>query len=462
MDDAYGQSVTWVSCSFDGVDGSCATVFVPTVYEQPDAGTTAIAVARFPATGTAQGDLFINPGGPGAAGTGFAGYLASEAPGLSSNFNIVGFDPRGTGESDPLVCLDTPALDALNAFDPTPETAQERQQGIDLVDAQGDACKQNSGLLASHVTTIEAARDIDVLRAVLGDDKLDYFGFSYGTFLGTTYAALFPGKVDRFVLDGALAPGLSTMQVAEVQTQGLETELDAFLANCVKTGATCPLGQTVSDGQKTLRDFLVSVDSTPLATGDPARPLTQALAFYGVIDAMYSPTSWPELRDALGAALAGDGQELLSMSDAYFQRVDGSYVDNELQANQAINCLDEEVRGGPTTTPESVFRADSPIAGDIMFGLADRGCGDWPLTTTLTAPNYRAPGTPPILVVGTTRDPATPLVWAQQLAHTLANGVLLTRDGDGHTAYLSGNTCIVDSVDTFLIRGTPPRAGTRC
>jgi len=462
VDDAYRQTVNWVACSVGGVAGSCATVYVPTVYEQPDAGTTAIAVARFHATGTAKGDLFTNPGGPGAAGIGFASVLASVATALSANFNIVGFDPRGTGQSDPLVCLDTPALDTLNAFDPTPETAQERQQGIDLVTAQGEACKQNSGLLAGHVTTIEAARDIDVLRAVLSDDKLNYFGFSYGTFFGTTYAALFPDKVDRFVLDGALAPGLSTMQVAEVQTQGFETELEAFIANCVKTQARCPLGQTLSAGEKTLRDLLVSVDSTPLPTEYPARPLTQDLAFFGIVDAMYNPTSWPGLSDALGAALGGNGQDLLSMSDAYFQRAGGSYVNNELQANQDINCLDEEVRGGPTTMPESVFRADSPIAGDIMFGLADRGCGAWPLTTTLTPPNYRSPGTPPILVVGTTRDPATPLVWAQQLARTLANGVLLTRDGDGHTAYLSGNTCIVDNVNAFLVDGTVPRSGTRC
>ena len=452
----------WGNCSIEGLAGLCATVYVPTVYEQPNAGTTAIAVARFPATGTALGDLFVNPGGPGAAGIGFASNLARETPTLASSYNFVGFDPRGTGDSDPLVCLDTQGLDALNAFDPTPETAQERQQGIDLVNAQGAACQQNSGLLAAHVTTIEAARDIDVIRAVLGDDKLDYFGFSYGTFLGTTYAALFPDKVDRFVLDGALAPGLSTTQVAEIQTQGFETELEAFIANCVKTNSRCPLGQTLSAGEKTLRDLLVSVDSRALSTDDPARPLTQDLAFFGIVDAMYSPSSWPGLSDALGAALAGNGQDLLSMSDAYFQRANGSYVNNELQANQDINCLDEEVRGGPTTTPESVFLHDSPIAGDIMFGLADRGCGDWPLKTTLTSPDYRAPGTPPIVVVGTTRDPATPLVWAQQLTRTLDKGVLLTRDGDGHTAYLSGNACIVDAVNTFLVSGTPPAAGTRC
>jgi len=462
VDDAYHQTVDWHSCSVSGVPGACANVYVPTVYEQPDAGTTALAVARFPATGVAQGDLLTNPGGPGEPGIDFAAELASAALTLSSSYNFVGFDPRGTGQSDPLTCLDTQDLDALNAFDPTPDSPQEREQGIQLVDEQGAACQQNSGLLAAHVSTIEAARDMDVIRAVLGDDKLDYFGFSYGTFLGTTYAALFPDKVDRFVLDGALAPGLSAMQVAEIQNQGLETEFEAYISNCVKTESSCPVGESLSAGETTLRDLLVSVDSTPLPTGDPARPLTQALAFAGIIDAMYTPQSWPDLSTAVAAALAGNGAPLLAMSDQYYDRSNGRYVDNVAQANQAISCLDEEIAGGPTTASESKFLADSPIAGDIMYGFADRGCGDWPLKTSLTAPDYHAPGTPPIVVVGTTRDPATPLVWAQELAKTLDNGVLLTRDGDGHTAYLSGNPCIVSAVNTFLVEGTPPADGTRC
>src|SRR3954447_18848287 len=242
VDDAYNQSVAWRPCTVSGTRANCAIVYVPTDYDQPSAGTTALAVATFPSTGTPQGDLFINPGGPGAGGIGFASYLARNASGLSAHYNIVGFDPRGTGQSDPLVCLETQAFDTLNAFDPTPETSEERQQGIDLVEAQGEACDANSGPLAAHVSTIEAARDIDLMRALLGDDKLDYFGFSYGTFLGTTYAALFPERVDRFVLDGAVKPGLSTMDLAQGQTRGIQTELDTYIASCVAT-PSCPLGQ---------------------------------------------------------------------------------------------------------------------------------------------------------------------------------------------------------------------------
>jgi pimeloyl-ACP methyl ester carboxylesterase len=437
-------------------------VYVPTVYEQPDAGTTAIAVARFSESGTAQPDLFVNPGGPGAPGIGYARSLADRATGLSSSLNIVGFDPRGTGASDPLVCLDTAALDQLNAFDPTPETQQERQQGIDLVTAQGEACKENSGLLAAHVTTIETARDIDVLRSVLGDEKLNYFGASYGTFLGTTYAALFPDKVDRFVLDGALVPDLNMIETGEVQTRGFQTAISDYSNDCVAHSAACPLGTTVGGADARLRDLLVQADQSPLPTGDRARPLTQDLAFFGVVDTLYSRSSWSALTDALTAAAAGNGQPLLALSDDYFGRVDGGYTTNLIQANQAINCLDEEVAGGPTSIPESKFIADSPIAGDIMYGLAARGCGNWPLKTTLTPPDYAAPGTPTILVVGTTRDFATPYIWAQQLARTLDNAVLLTRDGDGHTAYVSGNPCIVSAVNAFLVDGTVPAAGTRC
>lgn len=435
---------------------------MPTDYEQPNLGTTAIAVARFHTASSPRGDLFVNPGGPGAAGIDFAAFLTGAAPILAGTYNIVGFDPRGTGQSDPLVCLDTADLDALNAFDPTPDSPAERQEGIDLIDAQGAACAANSGLLADHVTTIETARDIDVLRAVMGDDKLDYFGFSYGTFLGTTYAALFPDKVDRFVLDGAVAPGLNGIESSEVQTQGFQTAVTAYIKDCVKNSSPCPLGTSPDAAKTKLRQLLVDVDNNPLTTNDPSRPLTQALAFYGIADTMYNPASWSTLSSALAEAFAGQGQALLGLSDDYFGRSGSGYSSNFIQANSDINCLDEEVAGGPTHIPESKFTSDSPLFGDIIFGLADRGCGDWPPKTTLTPPDYSAPGTPPILVVGTTRDPATPLVWAQELASTLSNGVLLTRNGDGHTAYLSGNECIVQNVDDFLIGGVVPAVGTRC
>jgi pimeloyl-ACP methyl ester carboxylesterase len=462
VDDAYQQTVNWQDCAPQGLPARCATVYVPTDYDSPSAGTTGIAVAEFQTGFLGEGKhLLVNPGGPGAAGIDFAAQLVFVAFNLASAYDIVGFDPRGTGQSDPLVCLGTETLDELNAFDPTPETDAEREQGIELVDEQGQACEDNSGLLAAHVTTIEAARDMDVIRAVLGDEKMDYFGFSYGTFLGTTYASLFPDKVDRFVLDGAVAPGLNNMEASEVQTQGFQTAVTAYIKDCVKR-TTCPLGTNPGDAQDKLRQLLEDVDADPLPTDDPARPLTQSLATYGMVLTMYDIGFWPQLSSALTAAFSDDGQPLLDLADQYFQRSGGEYQNNELQANQAINCLDEQVAGGPTQIPESKFVEDSPVFGDIFFGVADRGCGDWPPRTTLTPPDYSVEGTPPIVVVGTTRDPATPLVWAQELASTLDHGVLLTRDGDGHTAYLSGNQCIITHVDTFFLDGTVPPDGTTC
>jgi pimeloyl-ACP methyl ester carboxylesterase len=301
-----------------------------------------------------------------------------------------------------------------------------------------------------------------VIRAVLGDDKLDYFGASYGTFLGTTYAALFPDKVDRFVLDGALPPNLNSMEIGEVQTQGFQTAIGDYINDCVRQSLACPLGSTADAAKGRLRQLLVDTDQNPLPTDDPSRPLTQDLAFFGIVAPLYRQSSWHLLTDALSAALAGNGQALLTLADAYFGRQDGRYVLNLFQANQAINCLDEQVAGGPTSIPESTFVADSAIAGDIMYGLSARGCGDWPLRTTLTPPDYSAPGTPTIVVVGTTRDPATPHIWAQQLKMTLSNAVLLTRDGEGHTAYTSGNPCIVASVNAFLVDGVVPADGKQC
>jgi pimeloyl-ACP methyl ester carboxylesterase len=460
VEDAYRQTPSWQPCDSSGLDATCTIVYVPTSYEQPDAGTTAIAVARFNASGKSQGDLFVNPGGPGVGGLALAASLATSP--LGQAFDIVGFDPRGTGSSDPLVCLGTSALDRLMTFDPTPDTPAQRQAGIDLVTAQGESCATNSGLLAAHVTTIETARDMDVLRAVQGDEKVNYLGFSYGTVLGVTYAALFPDRVGHFVLDGPLVPGLSQSEIAEAQTRGLQTELDDYIAACVKTPSQCPLGSSVDKATARLRQLLVAVDTKPLPTDDPAHPLNQALAFFGVVETLYSPTNWWLLSDALRSALAGNGKPLLNLADLYLGRNDQGYTSNATQANQAISCLDQQVAGGPTTIPESTFVADSPLIGDIMYGLADRGCGDWPPTTDLTPPDYSAPGTPPILVVGTTRDPVTPYFWAKQLTAILDNGVLLTRAGDGHTAYESGNKCIVNKVDAFLVDGTLPAAGTRC
>jgi pimeloyl-ACP methyl ester carboxylesterase len=459
-DAAYHQTLDWHVCEFASQAGSCTMAYVPTDYEQPDAGTTAIAVALFKAAGVSQGDLFVNPGGPGVGGIAIAASLATSP--LGQTFDIIGFDPRGTGNSDPLVCLGTSALDRLMTFDPTPDTPAQRQEGIDLVTAQGDACATNSGLLAAHVTTIETARDMDVLRALQGDEKLNYLGFSYGTVLGATYAALFPDRVGRFVLDGPLAPGLSQSEIAEAQTRGLQTELDDYIAACVKTLSQCPLGSSVDKASARLRQLLVAVDTKPLPTGDPARPLNQALAFFGIVETLYSPANWWLLSDALRSALAGNGQPLLNLADLYLGRNAQGYTSNATQANQAISCLDEQVAGGPTTIPESTFVADSPLIGDIMYGLADRGCGEWPPRTTLTPPDYSAPGAPPILVVGTTHDPVTPYFWAKQLTQILDNGVLLTRVGDGHTAYESGNKCIVNKVDAFFVDGTLPPAGTRC
>ncbi len=467
--DPYQQTLAWGDCE-GGEEGSeeleaafeCATATVPIDYADPSAGTTTIALKRLPATGDKQGTLFINPGGPGGSGVEMAFFfslLASE--GLKDVYDIVGFDPRGVGASDPLGCLDTASFDELLATDVDPADADSADRYAALVQAQGEACLQTNPQLAQHVTTVETAMDLDVLRALVGDETLHYFGASYGTFLGTTYAALFPDKAGRLVLDGAVDPSLSLTQAGLRQAAGFQLAFEDYVADCLT--ADCPLGSSMEEIEQKLADLLDAVVDEPLDTADPERPLTQALAFYGIAGPLYAQFEWPFLTSSLVEAFAGDGSELLANADVYNNRGTDGYLTNQAQANTAINCLDAPLHPEPEVTPtEEDFVAASPLFGDITYGYLEVGCMSWPIEPSVEAPDYSAPGAPPILVIGTTGDPATPFASARKLADTLESGVLLIRDGEGHTAYHQGNACIDEAVDAYLVDGVVPADGTEC
>ncbi|MFD5216879.1 alpha/beta hydrolase [Streptomyces tendae] len=466
----YEQKLAWRDCGVPGFQ--CATMKAPLDYAKPGEGDVRLAVARKKATGPGKrlGSLLVNPGGPGGSAIGYLqqyagiGYPAK----VRAQYDMVAVDPRGVARSEPVECLDGPKMDAYTQTDVTPDDAGETDELVDAYKEFAEGCGVDAPKLLRHVSTVEAARDMDVLRAVLGDEKLTYVGASYGTFLGATYAGLFPDRTGRLVLDGAMDPSLPARRLNLEQTEGFETAFQSFAKDCVRQ-PDCPLGDknTAPDQVgKNLKSFFDDLDAKPLPAGDAdGRKLTESLATTGVIAAMYDEGAWQQLRESLTSAIKEkDGAGLLILSDSYYEReADGGYS-NLMFANAAVNCLDlpaafsspDEVRDA---LPE--FEKASPVFGE---GLAwsSLNCAYWPVKPTGEPHRIEAAGATPIVVVGTTRDPATPYRWAEALSAQLASGRLLTYEGDGHTAYGRGSTCIDSAINTYLLRGTAPEDGKRC
>ncbi|MGN6131162.1 MAG: alpha/beta hydrolase [Nocardioidaceae bacterium] len=457
----YDQKVTWKPCR--GGD-RCTRITVPLDYAHPTGKKISLAVLKVPAADNIHrvGSLVVNPGGPGGSGIDYAAnassYFGSE---LRQAFDIVGFDPRGVGESTPVQCLPDKKLDTFVASDPDPDSTAEIKASDRMLAAFGEGCVKDSGALAAHISTEEAAKDMDVLRAVLGESKLTYFGASYGTFLGATYAGLFPKRVGRMVLDGAIDPSLTTLRLNLVQAHGFEVALRAYVANCVSKGG-CFLGSSVDQGVARIRKFLDSVEAHPLP-GSGGRQLEVGNAVLGIWAPLYNKNYWSLLDNALQSAFRGDGSVLLQLSDAYTSRGANGYLDNSLEALYAINCLDHDDSIPSLQVPKYFprFEKASPTFGRIFaFGLSS--CSKWPIHTGRVPEPIHAKGAAPILVIGTTRDPATPLAWARALAHQLQSGILIKRDGDGHTGYHAGNSCVDSTVESYLVSDKVPSGEVDC
>ncbi|GAB3790287.1 alpha/beta hydrolase [Nocardioides ungokensis] len=459
----YTQRLDWSSCR----DGDlCARLTVPLDYQHLDGRTIDLALLKVPAQDPAQriGSLVVNSGGPGAPGTDYAAG-ASQAFGqpLLDRFDIVGFDPRGTGSSDPVDCLSNAQLDGYVAADPSPDTAAERATYAGILRTFGRGCVQRSGDLAAHVSTVEAARDMDVLRAALGESRLTYFGASYGTKLGATYADLFPHRAGRLVLDGAVDLSIGPRELALEQAGGFETALRAYVQDCVDHTDGCFLGSTLDEGLAKISSLLTRIDAQPLPTSSD-RQLQIGNAFYGIALPLYDRQYWYVLSAALQQAMSGDGSTLLKLSDLYNSRDDsGGYGNNLIEALYAISCLDDPTAISPAQVPAELpaFEKVSPTFGDVFaWGLTT--CDGWQVKSGARDRSVHAKGAPPIVVIGTTRDPATPMKWAVDLAHQLDSGVLIRRDGDGHTGYHAGNECVDRAVEGYLIDGTVPKDGLSC
>ena len=460
----YGQSPAWADC---GGGLECATVQVPVDWSAPDRDEVGIAVARQPATDSSErlGALLVNPGGPGASGVAWlrGGSQAVVSDAVAARYDVVGFDPRGTGASQPVDCLPDAEFDAYRAATSDASTPEGLAEATAQDEAFAQGCEVDAGLLLGHLGTVDAARDLDVLRAVVGSEHLDYLGKSYGTMLGAVYAQEFPQRVGRLVLDGALDPASSSSDVTLVQAQGLEQALRAYAADCPQRSG-CELGDTADAVVERVRAVLDGARERPLATSDPARPVTAPLAFQGVVATLYNQTSWPYLDRATAAVEAGDGSPLLQLADAYAGRLpSGQYSSNLLEAFTAVNCLDRPVDASPEAMAAEAAQLEqrSPTFGrSLSYGALQ--CSVWPVAPTRTPGPVSAEGAAPSLVVGTTNDPATPYVWAQSLAAQLSGSRLLTWQGEGHTAYRRGSACVDAAVDGYLVDGVLPGQGATC
>jgi pimeloyl-ACP methyl ester carboxylesterase len=464
LEEYYHQVLRWDPC---GGGMQCTFARAPMDWSDPGAAEIELALVRQPASGAKLGSLLVNPGGPGGSGYEFVmesvSYATSER--LQRSYDIVGFDPRGVGRSSAVSCYDDPAfLDDFN-YGIIPGTAGSDQWIADLAAANAEfaqSCLTHTGPLLQFVDTVSAARDLDLLRAVLGDEKLNYLGYSYGTFLGATYADLYPGKTGRLVLDGAIDPSTTDFDVTKTQAVGFENAFRAYLEDCV-TREECPFAGSVDDAMARTAALLSQLAASPLPAPD-GRMLGSSTMFVAIILPLYNQDNWPYLDDLFTEVFAGETATAFFLADNYNGRdPDGTYRDNSTEAFISINCLDyvSEVSNESMRAEAALLAAAAPVFGPVM-SYGGTLCEAWPFPATRERVAIAAEGSADILVIGTTNDPATPYVWAVALADQLENGHLVTYEGEGHTAYTTGDECVLGVVDAFFIHGTVPESDPTC
>ncbi len=462
---AAGRPLRWAACrGGQGPAGfECATLQVPLDPGDPAKGTIGLALDRHPATGRAVGTLVVNPGGPGVSGVDWLGLAWPALPlPIRQHFAVVSFDPPGVGRSDPVTCGTPRQLDAYLTSDlmPTAPAGWSALASLDRRFAAG--CVARSGRILPYVGTIDAARDLDRIRAALGEAKLSYLGFSYGTLLGATYAQLFPRRVGTMVLDGAIDPAVGPLAMLAAQTRAIEAEFDAFAATCAAGRCGWRPASTAAGVVAAYERLLARTARRPLAAPRSGQVVDRTVLLYATVAGLYVPAAgWGALGQAIAAAARGDGRPALAMFDSYVGRYAGGGYANTIEAETAVDCED-----APAPSLAAIEAAAPAVARQApVFGLADLEsevqCTTWPVPATRRVGPIRAPGSPPIVVVGSTHDPVTPYAWARSLAGELAHGVLVTRDGYGHTGYFASR-CVQQVVDAYLLSGRPPPAATTC
>ncbi|MFG2325521.1 alpha/beta hydrolase [Streptomyces sp. NPDC048568] len=451
----------------DGDEWQCATMKAPLDYDDPEGDTIDLALIRAESSGAADrriGSLIFNFGGPGGSGVTTLPAFGQDYAKLRTRYDLVSFDPRGVGRSAPVECLDDKQLDTYFQQDATPDDAAERTELVDNTEEFNAACEKNSKKVIPHVPTTDAARDMDLMRQVLGDDKLYYFGISYGTELGGVYAHLFPKRVGRAVFDAVVDPTQTPEQGSLGQAEGFQLALDNFAEDCVSKVEDCPIGDTADGVKSRIARLLKDLDRKPIPGIFP-RELTETAATGGIAQALYSKDFWEYLTEGLEQAYDGDGRVLMVLSDSLNGRNENGQYSNITAANVAINCADDKPRYDSAYVESKLpaFRKASPLFGDFL-AWSMLSCTDWAVAGAADHPDVSAPGSPPILVIGNTGDPATPYEGAGRMAEELGEGVgvELTYKGQGHGAYDSQDKCVRNAVDGYLLDGKVPAAGAVC
>lgn len=456
----YSQQVHWRSCS----GGQCAQVKVPIDYGHPSRGSLALAVFRHPANSPASriGALLVNPGGPGGSAVTFARDIVTALPAqVVDDFDIVGVDPRGVGQSEAPSCLPAAQMDQYVASLGPQAGAAGLAVATRWAHAFAAGCARSAGSLLGHLSTATSARDMDLVRAVLGERQLTFLGLSYGTYLGAWYARLFPGNVRAMILDGAVDPQLDAVTLDDAQAAGFEQDLLDFLSWCGK-GHGCP--SQLGAARQWVASLIDRLARTPLPDSGSGRQVTAGTALLGIALALYLPAEgWPLLASALVQATQGVPGPLLSLADQYAGRAsDGSYS-TELSSELAVTCLDLGFprQSGDVAHVLARARAIAPLFGELNI-LTSLPCSSWATASQSVTSGWTVRPAAPVLVIGTTRDPATPYAWARALSADLIGSRLLTYVGDGHTASLRGDNCVDEIEATYLVSGTLPSVGARC
>ncbi|WP_436774270.1 alpha/beta hydrolase [Yinghuangia sp. YIM S09857] len=480
LKDFYAQQLAWNPCEDDPeteekdeAEFQCATLRVPLDYANPAARSIDVAVMRYQAAASEGriGTLLVNPGGPGGSGKEWLQFAYKRFDGaMHERFDVIGFDPRGVGDSTTIECLDDKTRDQRNADDgPDPkDRAASNAYAEEQSKAFAAACQAKSGELLPHVGTRNVARDMDVLRGVVGDDELHYLGYSYGTYLGSLYLEEFPDKAGRLVLDAAVDPAEDPLEKSVNQQIGFEQAFTRFAEDCAGR-AGCPLGRDADKAALVGVDFLDGLRTNPLPTNQRGRELTSSLGWSGMISLLYGDAErWKWLRDAFGYAMRqGDGSALLFYADNYNGRGENGEYDGSMDALSAIRCADGAAEAPSPERVQQVLdklRKEAPLFSrdTVAEDFDGPGCEFWPYKTPEKPHTIKAPADSPVVVIGTTGDPATPYAASERLAQGLENATLLTLEGEGHAAYGKGNACIDEAVNKYFLDGTLPPAGTRC